>query len=1196
MKKVLFLSVFFLSLSFANEAMGQSYKSIPGPVISCPPGAHAGHSSVPMPKYIADKLRADVELRDTEDACSEIIVNYTGFSPEAEAAFEYAKTIWENALVSDIPIIIDASWTDLGENVLGSAGPSTLFFDFDGAPDDRMYPTALANQLAGEDLTGGGPHILANFNSEFTWYFGTDGNPPGDLFDFVSVVLHEIGHGLGFTTIRDYDEDTAEGTMGFGIPTIFSRYDDFLLDGPGGTPLMNFGDGVLLGDAFKSDNVYSGSPAAILANGGIAPRYYAPAEYSSSSIAHWDESDFPAGNIHSLMTPQIGPSEAIHNPGPITLGLFEDMGWELCQSLDDQPCTTWQDPSPTTGYTDFNTSFGGAPCDDGSGCPFNEIQTFEVYAGEAYAINNFIAGGTYTFSNCNGPGAGSWVPDFTVIAPSGTVDAFGSTTPCSITWTASESGTYLIVINEADNCGNAFNTDNGFPAITCAGDNVECIDTGCETSSILLDGPDVLCQDQTTTVFLPEPAVFPDGGGIRLQFINTTTMTGINLNVAGLPYTFDYDLNGLLSANGFDPFEGDYTINIFLYTDANDIAGTICASGENPLLVTFLPAGDPQCEESPNECSASALIVDGESEICEGETTTLTAAVPPEVPAGGGLLYNFVNVDTDEGLNWTGAPFPATFDSDLNGLLSANDFDPFSGTYTVEIFVYTDPADAAGSICASGNAPVTLTFLDADDPLCQEQPDPCSTAPLIALGAAFACEGETLTVSPNATFPPEVPDGGGIALEFTEVGSNQSYYTVTDVEFPFTFDDDLNGALSGDGFNPLSGDYEVEVLIYTNPVDVEGSICAEGLVPLEITFAGAEHPDCGGAAEPCTNWQDPTPTAGYEVFNDLFGGAPCDPGDGCPINEVTTFEVWGGEAYSVDNFVAGGTYTFSLCNGPGAFSWLPDFTIIAPSGEIDAFGSDTDCSITWTASESGTYLIVINEVGNCGDLLEVDNGFATLTCEGSEAVQCPESCAAGTLVVEGETSVCPGESTMIFNPAVTEIPAAGGYHVRVVAGADTYFFEITDPLALVEMDNTFDGQADTPFEGTATLRAQVYEDANNPEGSICDESFDIELNFLAADDEDCTVSTSDAGVVPAWGLFPNPAADRFSVGLTLTTPESLTLRITDISGRTVRSELLPAASGRREVAVQSGKFAPGVYAVTLEGAHFRDTKRLVIAR
>jgi hypothetical protein len=40
-----------------------------------------------------------------------------------------------------------------------------------------------------------------------------------------------------------------------------------------------------------------------------------------------DESTYPAGNPNSLMTFALGQAEAIHNPGPLVLGMLEDSGW-----------------------------------------------------------------------------------------------------------------------------------------------------------------------------------------------------------------------------------------------------------------------------------------------------------------------------------------------------------------------------------------------------------------------------------------------------------------------------------------------------------------------------------------------------------------------------------------------------------------------------------------------------------------------------------------------------------------------------------------------------------------------------------------------------------------------------------------------------------------------------------------------------
>lgn len=136
-----------------------------------------------------------------------------------------------------------------------------------------------------------------------------------------------------------------------------------------------------------------------------------------------------------------------------------------CDEVPSEECVEF-----TTGiWSDFNTEFGGAPANDGTGCPFYEITDFEIWMSEAYVLDNVVEGTSYTFSHCNGPNAGSWIPEYTIIAPSGAIDAYGAGdgTGCSITWVATESGTYTIGINEAGNCGEGAEVENGHPAITC---------------------------------------------------------------------------------------------------------------------------------------------------------------------------------------------------------------------------------------------------------------------------------------------------------------------------------------------------------------------------------------------------------------------------------------------------------------------------------------------------------------------------------------------------------------------------------------------------------------------------------------------------------------------------------------------------------------------------------------------------------
>lgn len=604
------LVVFFNSLLF-----GQAIESMPGPIVVCPPGEFSGHYHTHAPQAIINKMKS----RNVDDPCATFNVTYVNFPPNAEAAFQEAVDIWSFSISSPVTIKIHAEWVPLDPGVLGSAGPSFIYSNFANAPDDSYYASALADQIAGVDLSPLTPDIVASFNSNFNWYFGTDGNNPSNQFDLVSVVLHELGHGLGFSSTAAIDQSNGFGDFGLGTADANYAYDEYLTLGVNGVPLTSLPEGIILGDAFESNNVYCNSPSAIIANSNIQPKIYAPLSWDSgSSISHWDESTFNTGTINSLMTPQLAPGESVHNPGPITLGLLQDMGWTICGSIPSSPCVNWVSPAPLEGYTDFNTSFDGAPCDDGNGCEFNEITSFEVYASEAYEIDNFLEYGVYTFSICNGPGAGSWVPEFTVIAPSGQVDAYGSTTNCSITWIASESGTYTIIISEAGQCGIGNEIANGYPAITCQDGSTDCEPVTCFANDLVLTGDAVICPDQTTTVAVSSAHIVPSGGGRGIRFQSETTTSVIYLNGVSFPYSFNNDLNGLLSANGFSLFEGEYELTAYVYSDATNPTNSICSFAENAGNVTFLNENDPLCGSSTSvngnaawnsNCDERAIVV-----------------------------------------------------------------------------------------------------------------------------------------------------------------------------------------------------------------------------------------------------------------------------------------------------------------------------------------------------------------------------------------------------------------------------------------------------------------------------------------------------------------------------------------------------------------------------------------------------------
>ncbi len=273
-------------------------------------------------------------------ACSSFIVTYNGFTPEAEAAFQFAVDIWANSIESSQPIRINANFAPLNAGVLGQAGPTNFFTsNAPGALPDVFYPIALWEKLEDRDSEDPPPFgnsdsvdISCTFSSTFNFYFGTDANPPNGQFDFVSIVLHELGHGLGFVGLAS--SDGSEGTIRVGNPPRPSVYSNFIENGSN-TSILGFDDpSMALQNQLTGNNLFCNGPQAVAENGGDEPKIFAPNPYNGgSSYSHWDESTFLAGDINSLMTPQIGPGEANHNPGPITLGFFEDMGWSLCASL-----------------------------------------------------------------------------------------------------------------------------------------------------------------------------------------------------------------------------------------------------------------------------------------------------------------------------------------------------------------------------------------------------------------------------------------------------------------------------------------------------------------------------------------------------------------------------------------------------------------------------------------------------------------------------------------------------------------------------------------------------------------------------------------------------------------------------------------------------------------------------------------------
>ena len=212
--------------------------------------------------------------------------------------FQYAADIWGSILPGNIIIRVNARFDPITvppcnatSGVLGGASPFAQYRDFPGAPiAGTWYVVGEANQIFNADLDPMNVDINITFNSDVDnatclgtsdWYYGYDNNEGADQ-DLLPVVLHELGHGLGFTAQVVFPGGTFPGSPPF--PTVYARnlYDnsvglrwDQMTDAQRVTSSTNNGNVVwqgasvtaqVAGQQVKQPRLTVNAPAAIAGN------------------------------------------------------------------------------------------------------------------------------------------------------------------------------------------------------------------------------------------------------------------------------------------------------------------------------------------------------------------------------------------------------------------------------------------------------------------------------------------------------------------------------------------------------------------------------------------------------------------------------------------------------------------------------------------------------------------------------------------------------------------------------------------------------------------------------------------------------------------------------------------------------------------------------------------------------------------
>jgi hypothetical protein len=274
--------------------------------------------------YIAPETS---RLKSAQAGC-EMVVTYNNVTEEAKAAIEYAVALWEANISTNIPVNIHVSMETLPSGVLGQGKPSVFLRNFRSAPLAGVYyPVALAEKIAGKEMNQPGEaDINCNFNSNMPWYFGTDGNTPVSKYDFVSAVLHEIGHGLGISGFFKNENGISKFSNSANAP---SAYDYYIFN----TKEQRIADNSVI-PCPSSELTAQLTSNSLLVYGKDLSQYeksaevFAPATWTNGvSVYHLNKDENVGIKEAETMYPYAFKGEAKHRISSNTFMVLAEIGW-----------------------------------------------------------------------------------------------------------------------------------------------------------------------------------------------------------------------------------------------------------------------------------------------------------------------------------------------------------------------------------------------------------------------------------------------------------------------------------------------------------------------------------------------------------------------------------------------------------------------------------------------------------------------------------------------------------------------------------------------------------------------------------------------------------------------------------------------------------------------------------------------------
>ncbi|NTU74214.1 hypothetical protein HGB07_08825, partial [Candidatus Roizmanbacteria bacterium] len=264
------------------------------------------------------------------------------------------------------------------------------------------------------------------------------------------------GHGFGFLGSMDITDGLGNWGWDTGFPEV---YDLYAINGAGQSLLNtslfpNYS--TALASQLKSNNIYLNGANAKSANGGTRVPIYAPSTWKpGSSYSHLAESY--NGTSNALMTYSLSMGEAIHNPGPVTLGVLTDVGWNIQSKLSTTTTLTSSKNPSTPGQsvtltakvsTSSGTPTGTVTFKDGT----TTLGTGSLSSGQAKFTTTSLSAGTHSITAVYGGSTGYLTSTSSTLKQ--VVNLLPLGTPGNLTATAigsSSSSVVTVKLNWKDN-------------------------------------------------------------------------------------------------------------------------------------------------------------------------------------------------------------------------------------------------------------------------------------------------------------------------------------------------------------------------------------------------------------------------------------------------------------------------------------------------------------------------------------------------------------------------------------------------------------------------------------------------------------------------------------------------------------------------------------------------------------------------